>query len=124
MKSRDIERPGHPPSSGRKEPLTAKHAYAQAPRTLLKETAVTYIRGVTQTNAYKAASESMRSSSSSVDGADLSSWPVGTLSRLGTAEGTTPRLEIRREPADDHLRRYLQCWSSQCSPLQREEEEK
>ncbi|SCO86374.1 uncharacterized protein FRV6_10501 [Fusarium oxysporum] len=43
-----IEQPGHPPSSGRKEPLTAKHAYAQAPRTLLKETAVTYIRGVTQ----------------------------------------------------------------------------
>ncbi|KAK2930267.1 hypothetical protein FoTM2_010608 [Fusarium oxysporum f. sp. vasinfectum] len=43
-----IERPGHPPSSWRKEPLTAKHAYAQAPRTLLKETAVTYIRGVTQ----------------------------------------------------------------------------
>ncbi|KAL5620958.1 hypothetical protein FOBRF1_004204 [Fusarium oxysporum] len=42
-----IERPGHLPSSRRKEPLTAKHAYAQAPRTLLKETAVTYLRGVT-----------------------------------------------------------------------------
>ncbi|EXL44446.1 hypothetical protein FOCG_13422 [Fusarium oxysporum f. sp. radicis-lycopersici 26381] len=43
-----IERPGHLLSSRRKEPLAAKHAYAQTPRTLLKETAVKYVRGATQ----------------------------------------------------------------------------